>query len=246
MPPSIIRHLENTAPGDDLCPLLGQTYAHVQNVIIGSNSQATAAASHMARTLGYNTYVWSHCVEGEARTVGEMYATVAVALGSSSSPSLPPDGFSSTPRLAEDFGHLCSALPSLRSQLPLCLIGAGEPTVQLKGAGRGGRSQELVLAAAIRLDQLIRENPSMDAYDIQLLSGGTDGEDGPCDAAGAVIDAGVVRRAGDQGINPQAYLDNNDSYGFFSQLCGGGCLIRTGLTGTNVMDMHVLCIRRVL
>ena len=85
----------------------------------------------------------------------------------------------------------------------------------------------------------------METYDIQFLAAGTDGEDGPCDAAGAVVDVGVVRRAGDQGINPQAHLDNNDSYRFFSKLSEGQHFIRTGLTGTNVMDVHILCIKKV-
>lgn len=250
MPTSIIHHLQHTHTTPISCPIGERAFQNVQNVIIGNNETATSAAAQRAEELGYTTYVWSHGVEGEARTIGEIYARVAMALVSSSpcpTSSLSPDGFCPTPRLAEDLQRLCSSLPYLRSHLPLCIIGAGEPTVRLRGAGRGGRSQELALAVAIWLDRLAREKTlGVVPHDIiQFLSAGTDGEDGPCDAAGGVVGVGVVRRAGDQGMDPQAHLDNNDSYGFFSKLWEGRHHIRSGLTGTNVMDVHVLCVNRV-
>lgn len=251
MPNSIIHHLQHTHTTPISHPLVEQVFRKVQNVIIGNNQTATSAAAERARELGYTTYVWSHRVQGEARTIGELYARVAMALVSSSpcpTSSLSPDGFCATPGLAEDLERLCSSLPSLCPHLPLCIIGAGEPTVMLRGAGRGGRSQELALAVAVWLDRLVGGKPlGVMPHDIiQFLSAGTDGEDGPCDAAGGIVGVGVVRKAGDQGIDPQAHLDDNDSYGFFSKLCEGICHIRTGLTGTNVMDVHVLCINMAL
>lgn len=246
MPTSIIQHLQKNHASSSGSHLAEHVYQNVQNVVIGNNQMATAAAAQRAKELGYNVYVWSHCIEGEARTLGEVYAKVAMALVSSSSScsltSFLPDGFHPASCLAEDLERFLTVLSSLHSQLPLCIIGAGEPTVRLRGAGRGGRNQELALAVAIWLDRLVRENPSMAACDIQFLSAGTDGEDGPCDVAGAVVDTGVVKRAGDEGINPQAHLDNNDSYGFFSKLSKGQHHINTGLTGTNVMDIHLLCV----
>lgn len=102
-----------------------------------------------------------------------------------------------------------------------CLIAGGETTVTVQGSGRGGRNQELALAAAIEL---------AGTEGVVLLSGGTDGTDGPTDAAGAVVDGATATP------DAAAWLDANDSYGFFSRF--GGLLV-TGPTRTNVMDLVV-------
>jgi glycerate 2-kinase len=116
---------------------------------------------------------------------------------------------------------------------PVCLLSGGETTVTLsKDHGRGGRNQELVLAMAIHL------GPAGLA-DVVLLSGGTDGEDGPTDAAGAVADADTLRRAADQKLEPRDYLARHDAYSFF-EATGG--LLKTGLTQTNVTDVRVVLI----
>ena len=112
---------------------------------------------------------------------------------------------------------------------PLIFIDGGEPTVDLAGAaGKGGRNQELVLAA---VERLWDAGPGW-----ALLSGGTDGEDGPTDAAGAVADAEVVAAAQAAGLDPTAALAGHASYDFFAA-CGG--LVKTGPTHTNVMDLRV-------
>jgi hydroxypyruvate reductase len=111
---------------------------------------------------------------------------------------------------------------------PACILSAGETTVTLKGHGKGGRNQEFALAAAFGIAGL----PG-----VALLSGGTDGTDGPTDAAGAVADGSTIARAAALGFDAQQSLAQNDSYPFFDAL---GDLIRTGPTGTNVMDIHVL------
>jgi len=113
---------------------------------------------------------------------------------------------------------------------PACLISGGETTVFIRGNGKGGRNQEFVLAAAIAIDG--RENTA-------VLSGGTDGTDGPTDAAGAFADGTTIRRAAALGMNAGEYLDNNDSYHFFKPL---GDLVVTGPTHTNVMDLHVVLV----
>jgi hydroxypyruvate reductase len=113
---------------------------------------------------------------------------------------------------------------------PACVISSGETTVTVTGSGRGGRNQELALASAETLGSL--------GTPIALASAGTDGIDGPTDAAGAVIDSSTVARAAARGLPPiDSYLQNNDSYSFFDTL---GDLIRTGPTGTNVDDLQVL------
>jgi glycerate 2-kinase len=107
---------------------------------------------------------------------------------------------------------------------PACLISGGETTVTLRGNGQGGRNQEFALAAAIGIAGLDRT---------VVLSGGTDGTDGPTDAAGAIADGHTLERARDA----ERYLAANDSYRFFEKL---GDLLITGPTGTNVMDVHVI------
>ena len=113
---------------------------------------------------------------------------------------------------------------------PACIISGGETTVTIRGEGLGGRNQEFVLAAAIDL---------AGAGDVVVLSGGTDGTDGPTDAAGAIADGATVARAEALGLNAGKFLANNDSYHFFEPL---GDLIKTGPTNTNVMDVRFLLI----
>lgn len=115
---------------------------------------------------------------------------------------------------------------------PACIISGGETTVTVKGDGLGGRNQEFVLASAIEIDGL--------GSDVVILSGGTDGTDGPTDAAGAIADGNSVKRAKKLGMNPAEFLKRNDSYHFFQKL---GDLIITGPTNTNVMDLRVMLIR---
>lgn len=122
---------------------------------------------------------------------------------------------------------------SLRVQgckMPVCIISGGETTVTVKGNGIGGRNMELALSFAIEIEG---------TDGITLLSAGTDGTDGPTDAAGAIVDGDTVREAKSLGINPLEYLDNNDSYNFFKKIDG---LFITGPTGTNVMDIQIIVI----
>lgn len=174
----------------------------VHNLIIGNNARAVEAAGLEASRLGYE-------------------ATL--------SPATAPEG------LADEVGwHVAQRALALRDHAgPNCLISGGEPVVKLAPAaerGRGGRNQQLVLAA---LAALLAEGQP---HRIAILSGGTDGEDGPTDAAGAVLDPALVQEARRRGLDLQSYLAKNDAYNFFEPLGG---LIRTGPTHTNVMDLRV-------
>jgi hydroxypyruvate reductase len=113
---------------------------------------------------------------------------------------------------------------------PACVISGGETTVTLRGTGTGGRNQEFALAAALDIAGL---------ESVVVLSGGTDGTDGPTDAAGAVADGQTVARAHAHGLDPEAFLHRHDSYHFFHALDD---LLITGPTGTNVMDIHLLLV----
>ena len=111
---------------------------------------------------------------------------------------------------------------------PCLIVAGGETTVTVRGQGAGGRNQELALAAAFGLRGV---------RDVLLASIGTDGNDGPTDAAGAFVDGSTLERAATLGLNPHDHLANNDSYHFFDRL---GDLIRTGPTNTNVNDLYLL------
>ena len=128
-------------------------------------------------------------------------------------------------------------ITALDNHLPVsaatAIVWGGETTVQLRGDGRGGRNQELALLVARHLNA---RNPSQTVH---FLSGGTDGRDGPTDAAGAIVDAGTWPRITDADLDPAALLANNDSY---AALQASGDLLITGATGTNVADIQILMI----
>lgn len=147
--------------------------------------------------------------------------------------------------LGSDFAGEASALGTLlmeqaltiQLELPrkkirqLCLIAGGETTVKVTGTGLGGRNTEMALVVAKQL---------AGKKGITFLSAGTDGSDGPTDAAGAMVDGDTISNARAAGIDPDAFLANNDSYHFFKAING---LIITGPTGTNVMDVQVVLVK---
>src|SRR5205814_1757674 len=112
---------------------------------------------------------------------------------------------------------------------PLAIVSSGETTVHVKGAGRGGRNQEFALALAGHLQAF--------GSSVAVASLGTDGIDGPTDAAGAFVDAGTLERARQAGLgDPRTFLDDNNAYAFFAAI---GDLIQTGPTGTNIGDIQI-------
>ncbi len=124
-----------------------------------------------------------------------------------------------------------------RLQVPgrqsMCFIYGGETTVTVRGDGTGGRNTELALAFALAVSGI---------DGITFLSGGTDGTDGPTDAAGAIVDGSTTPDARAKGLDPEDYLSRNDSYSFFKE---AGGLVITGPTGTNVMDLYIALIEAV-
>lgn len=175
-------------------------FRRTRNVIIGSNRIAAKAAAAEARRLGYRTMILSTFVDGETREIARMHAAILKEILASGSPLRPP----------------------------ACVITGGETTVTIRGDGKGGRSQEFALAAALALEGVGR---------CGVLCAGTDGTDGPTDAAGAWADGTTVARAKSRGLDPGAALGNHESYPFFQAL---GDLLITGPTGTNVMDLRIL------
>ena len=167
---------------------------------------ALAAASRAAVALGYEVISLGSANAGEAADAGRALAAYCRNVRD---------------RLAEQ-----------QDARPVCVLSGGEPVVRLARTSqprKGGRNQELALAA---LDACWDDGMEQ----IVILSGGTDGEDGPTDAAGAVADAHVLARAKAAGALPAPFLAINDSYTFFDRVGG---LLRTGPTHTNVMDVRV-------
>ena len=173
-------------------------WARVHNVIVASGGDGLDAARRRAEALGLRVHVLPE-LSGEAREVGARLGALVR-------------------RIARD------GSPVAR---PACVLAAGETTVVVRGAGRGGRNQEVALAAAVEMDGL---------DGAALASFATDGVDGPTDAAGAMVDGATLARARSRGLAPDRYLADNDAYSFFE---GVGGLIRTGPTGTNVADIVV-------
>jgi glycerate 2-kinase len=175
-------------------------FRKVHNVVIGNNRTASMAALGYLKSKGLNALLLTASVEGEAKYLGAFLASLAREVAFSGNP-------------------VCR---------PSAIVIGGETTVTVRRGGKGGRNQELALAAAIRISKI-------EGCVIASLS--TDGVDGPTDAAGAVADCYSAQRAIEMGFAPEEFLEENDSYTFFSNL---GDLILTGPTGTNVNDISVI------
>lgn len=126
---------------------------------------------------------------------------------------------------AGQVGQRLAALARERQSRRACHLFGGETTVTVRGNGKGGRNTEMALAAAIALDGV---------PDVAVFTLATDGIDGPTDSAGAIVTGETCARARELGLDPQAYLEDNDSYSFFDRVGG---LIKLGATGTNVNDV---------
>lgn len=189
-------------------------FRHVETQIIVSNREAVEAAVLAATRIGWHPVrTIGEALSGEARRVGTELASRLVAWSQ---------------RLATDGAAVGSCAAT---------VAGGETTVTLGRAadGQGGRCQELALATARELHRL---RPRSDG--VTLLAAGTDGRDGPTDAAGAVVDAQTWSRIGAQGRDPERDLANHESH---PALDAAGALLRTGLTGTNVNDLVVAVVR---
>ncbi|UMM21188.1 hypothetical protein L5515_002979 [Caenorhabditis briggsae] len=186
---------------------------YVQNHIISSNDFALRAASESLTSSGFNTTIVTSSLSGNAAKIGRHFADLITGKIKDN----PLLGSSQT----RDLKH------------PIALLFGGETTVHLaKNPGKGGRNQEMVLAC---LDSLKSQDPK---FQFTFLSAGTDGQDGPTDAAGAII-------SNEDLLNPMTsfsseYLDRSDSYSFWSKFNEGANHLKTGPSGTNVMDIQIL------
>lgn len=186
-----------------------KVFENVDWTLIGSNRISLNRTLQAAHNLGYIATIYDDRLCGIAKDVAEELVIAAKS-------------------------HIDKQLSSgVSLNRPIALLAGGETTVILKGNGRGGRNQEMALAFA-----LAAEKHQLSGQWV-FLSGGTDGRDGPTDAAGGMVDSDSIKRMRSSGINPVELLDNNDSY---SALETSQDLLNTGATGTNVADLQVLLI----
>ena len=202
MPPAVLDHLQKGCLRQDAeTPKPGDAlFRHVQNALVATNRQALDAAAEQARQQGFRPVILTDKMVGEARE----QAALLVAQARRMAAELSADA------------------------QPLCLLAGGETTVTLRGGGRGGRNQEMALAASLALQ---------DCPHVCALFAGTDGTDGPTDAAGGCAWAGNLAVTGME--QARHALEENDSYPILHHC---GALLRTGPTRTNVMDLAVLLV----
>lgn len=204
-PERVRRHLERGASGeyDDTLKPGDVAFHKVDSQIIGNNTLALHGAGEAAQAAGYTPLLIETPLTGSARDAGSAFGR----------------------RVRE-----LAANPATSGRI--ALIAGGETTVQVTGDGRGGRNQELALAAAIEIEGV---------PNVLVASVGTDGIDGTTSVAGAAADGESVKIAAARGLDPRDYLDDNDAFGFFGSLHD---LILTGPTGTNVLDVQIALIDR--
>ncbi|XP_078270324.1 glycerate kinase [Rhinoraja longicauda] len=233
-----------------------QDYAHVFNFIVGSNTIALEAAKCKSESSGYNTSILSTGVSGDVTIVARLFSlliryacSVLVVHDSKCAQALKDEMLQIIGSLELPDFRLDSCLELLENTLssgkPLCLLAGGETTVQLQGRGKGGRNQEMALRVALELHQAKSKtlHDPFAKHEIVFLSGGTDGQDGPTEAAGGFAYTEMVENAFREGLNVEDFLNNNDSFTFFSKFNKGADLIMTGLTSTNVMDIQAIIIQ---
>lgn len=233
-------------------------FSHVQNLLIGSNLTAITAAAEAASNNNYNTIILSSGIEGLVADVGRMYAALATAICKALCNKYTPETI--TDEIHEVFLYMkqlynvCDnaekevlyAVENMKNKKGICLIAGGETTVIVKGNGLGGRNQELAMVFARCMNENSKSFPFLEQFNAVLLSAGTDGIDGPTNAAGAFGYRHQFNAAKEQNLKPDEYENNNDSYNFYLKLNGGEDLIIVGHTGTNVMDVHVLVIKAIV
>lgn len=304
-------------------PLLNpaKKFKHVTNIVLGNNTTALEAASHEALHKKLTPIILRSDVTGNVQDVSTAYAHVTSLICLASLNELGREEFydkvRTMPILSLSIGKVDEIFRCINNLSGIVLIGGGEPTVVVTGQGKGGRNQELALRFSLDWLAKIKSCPRLVEYDVIMLSAGTDGQDGPTDAAGAFgypaiapeihdfyakiksmvtkenaqveqemtmtertltqdscerqtksnvepkerdsgnttkeslredidehIDNLILKTMEVERMLPENTLKESDTYNFYSRFKKGADLIKTGNTGTNVMDLHFIYIKK--
>lgn len=257
VPASVQRVIFGKTGQDQTKPDTDEVMKNVHNFVIGNNSIVLEAAKKEAEFLTYSAVVISNQVTGLVSEVADIYGEIIVNICKFMIHDSKNDFINNlkailNPRkdnlyltdLVNKLVKNIEIIDTLRSTKTLCLIAGGEPTIKVTGKGKGGRNQELVLIMGLKLFELKKKYDFINKFDISFLSAGTDGIDGPTDAAGATCHLNLMEEANVIDLDPNKYLEDNDSYNFFSILDSGSWAIKIGHTGTNVMDIHMILLRK--
>ncbi|KYN13417.1 Glycerate kinase, partial [Trachymyrmex cornetzi] len=234
-------------------------FKHVTNIILGNNTVALEAAKLEASRKKLTPIILKNNVTGNVQDVSSAYvhltSLICLVLLNELERKEFYDKVQTMPILSlsidkidEIFHHLIGNLDGI------VLIAGGEPTVVVTGQGKGGRNQELALRFSLDWLAKTKTYPRLVEYDVMMLSAGTDGQDGTTDAAGAFekssrdvnehIDHLVLKTMEVERMLPENVLQENDTYNFYSRFKKGADLVKTGKTGTNVMDLHFIYIKK--
>ncbi|CAG9118666.1 unnamed protein product [Plutella xylostella] len=215
---------------------------NIKNYVIGSNKISIASASRTANELLYLPIPLSNIVTGNVKDIAIKYVELAKIFNGFIRGTINVKSANMELASLEIPGINPNVLDKLDNNFNakgICLILGGEITVEVKGDGKGGRNQHLALEFSNIINDRKGEFGDSNVF---LLSAGTDGIDGPTDAAGAIGYLGLVEQATSKGINVQQYLDNSDSYNFYKRFADEKLHVIIGHTNTNVMDLHIIII----
>ena len=228
---------------------------NVHNILIGTNKIALETCYKEAVDHGFDeTIILTSRLSGEAEKVGALFGQLIYQFCNSGNGNLDLLQVKNIlVKLNTDEKVINEIVEKVANdknfvKMPLCFLAGGETTVEVQGTGKGGRNQEMAMATMIEYQYLIsqnnfRENENPPKVEFTFLSAGTDGIDGPTNAAGAIVNQNSFSESECQGLDPIKYLKNNDSNTYFNLLNEGKNLVVTGHTGTNVMDLQIILIR---
>lgn len=216
MPRGLQDHINRLKTDPSLeTPKPGDPLFHrVQHHLLATNQLALKACTDKSLDFGFEPITFHASLEGEAREVGVNFLRQALSQ--------------------------MEAYKKQGDYTARCFLAGGETTVTLTGKGKGGRNQELMLALLVECLNNEELAEQLKSYAFAFLSGGTDGTDGPTDAAGAVLDETLLEQVRKAELNPDSFLANQDAYTFFS---AAGGLVKTGPTQTNVMDILLILLQ---
>lgn len=240
--PQTIKDVLYEYPNNELFPK-----DNVWNYIIGSNKMSIQAAENECKKLNYFPIALSNVVTGNITDIANEYTklvkmfcdfmntTVDVSVMKNKLATL------KIPGITTEFLTQTSGPNDFIQMRDICLILGGEITVEVKGQGKGGRNQQLALEFSNLIHSMKHE---IKDFDIFILSAGTDGIDGPTDAAGAIGYLEMVSDCERCNIDIDKFLKENDSYNFYKEFQNGKLHVITGHTNTNVMDIHLIIIKK--